>query len=494
MKRTLAFWLGLSAAAGLLAFALLPALAQTPTDASASTGKIYGTVTGEHNHSLASSGTVDLSAIGGKKGDYKFKISKTGTYSGELPAGTYSARVIMQDQTGFAEYSKTDVMVMVTAGQDTQQDIDLGNLGASKSVLGTPASSASASYTPAQSAPIKGASGSIHGRVIGPDGLPTPAGTVSLSIDGGPTAKYTLVFRAPNTPANKVVDQINDIKIVAGQDLAQDDDMSRKEYLDKLSPEAKKQIEEIKKANAAVMQQNATIKNINADIKLVIQDFSDAIITKDPAVKIAKYQDAETIMLRDTAAKPDASTLWAQLGQAQTGLGYAQNDTKKYDEAIVSLKKAIDMEAAAKKPSGAVQASAESNLGEIYARTGKIPDANAAFDAAAKADPTRAATFLKNEAIIFSQVGNSDAQAAAADEAIKADPKQAIPYYLKAQGLISKATYDTKTGQYTLPPGCAEAYQMYLQLAPNGAYADEVKGVLAQSTQKATTTKGSKTK
>ena len=91
-------------------------------------------------------------------------------------------------------------------------------------------------------------------------------------------------------------------------------------------------------------------------------------------------------------------------------------------------------------------------------------------------------------------MGNSDAQAAAADEAIKADPKQAIPYYLKAQGLISKATYDTKTGQYTLPPGCAEAYQMYLQLAPNGAYADEVKGVLAQSTQKATTTKGSKTK
>ncbi len=59
MKRTLAFWLGLPAAAGLLAFALLPALAQTPTDASASTGKIHGIVTGEHNHSLASSGTVD---------------------------------------------------------------------------------------------------------------------------------------------------------------------------------------------------------------------------------------------------------------------------------------------------------------------------------------------------------------------------------------------------------------------------------------------------
>jgi hypothetical protein len=35
---------------------------------------------------------------------------------------------------------------------------------------------------------------------------------------------------------------------------------------------------------------------------------------------------------------------------------------------------------------------------------------------------------------------------------------------------------------------------MYLQLAPNGAYADDVKGILNQSTQKATTSKGGKAK
>jgi tetratricopeptide (TPR) repeat protein len=513
MKRTLAFWPGLPAAAALLAFALSPALAQTPTDATAATGKIHGLVTGEHNKLAASSGTVELSATGNRKGDYKFKISKKGTYTGELPAGMYSARVVMQDQSGYAEYSKTDVMVMVTAGEDTQEDIDLGNLGASTSVVGAPAPAA-----PAQSAPIKGASGTIHGRVIGPDGLPTPAGTVSLSVDGGPTAKYsyqvkadgtysgpaapgkyTFVFRAPNTPADKVVDEIDGIKIVAGEDLAQDDDMSRKEYLDKLSPEAKKQIEAIKAANAVALKDNAVIKNINADIKTVVQDFSDAVVAKDAATKIAKYSEAETLMLRDTAAKPEASTLWAQLGQAQAGLGMAQNDPKKYDEAITSLKKALEMEAVAKKPNPGIQGSAYSALGEIYARTGKIPEANAAFDSAAKADPSRAYIFLKNESVIFSQVGNgdpkfADAQAAAADEAIKADPKQAIAYYLKGQGLIAKATYDTRTGQYTLPPGCAEAYQMYLQLAPNGAYADEVKGVLAQSTQKGTTSKTVKTK
>jgi hypothetical protein len=35
---------------------------------------------------------------------------------------------------------------------------------------------------------------------------------------------------------------------------------------------------------------------------------------------------------------------------------------------------------------------------------------------------------------------------------------------------------------------------MYLQLAPTGPYADEVKGVLAQSTQKNTPLKGGKSK
>ncbi len=481
MKRTISLWLGL------LAFAFLPALAQTPTAATPPTGAIHGLVTGAHNHSPAASGTVILSAQGGNKGDYKFSISKTGTYTAEAPAGTYSVRVMMQDQNGFAEVSRSDIEVTIAAGQDVQQDLDLANF------VSTTSSS-------------KGPTGSIHGRVIGPDGMPTPAGKVSLSADGGLTSKYsfpvtpdgnyagsaapgkyTLIFRAPTTPADKVVDQIDGIKIVAGQDLAQDDDMSRKAYLDKLTPEQKKQIDAIKKTNEAAMKDNVVIKNINADIKVVIQDFSDAVVAKDTATKVAKYQDAETLMLRDTAARPDASTLWVQLGLAQVGLGTAQNDPKKYDEAIASLKKALDMEAAAKKPSGAIQASANAALGEIYARTGKVPEANAAYDAAAKADPSRAPVFLKNESVIFSQMGNTDAQAAAADEAIKADPKMAVAYYLKAQGLVAKASVDPKTNSYVAPPGCLEAYQMYLQLAPDGAFASDVKAILASFGQKVIT-------
>jgi tetratricopeptide (TPR) repeat protein len=123
-------------------------------------------------------------------------------------------------------------------------------------------------------------------------------------------------------------------------------------------------------------------------------------------------------------------------------------------------------------------------LGEVYARTGKVPEANAAYDAAAKADPSMAALQLTNEAVIFFQQGNAVAQVAAADEAIKIDPNNAILYYLKGQGLVQNATVDPKTQRIVLPADCTAAYQKYLDLAPNGPYAEEVAGILQQAGEK----------
>jgi tetratricopeptide (TPR) repeat protein len=277
-----------------------------------------------------------------------------------------------------------------------------------------------------------------------------------------------------------------------------DIDMSRKEYIDTLPADQRKQLEDLRKHNSEAMKANEIIKNLNADLRLATQDIKDAdaahvaalaalgpnparadVDAKEAEIRLAKYTEIETLMLRDTGAKPDASILWAKLGQAQVGL-------KKYDEAEATYKKVLELEAKSPKPTVAVQGLAESGLGEIYARQGKVPEANAAYEAAAKVDPTQAAFYFKNESVIFSQIGNADAQAAAADEAIKADPTQALPYYLKGQGLIAKATVDA-TGKYVLPPGCAEAYQKYVDLAPTGQFAADAKAILAQSTQKVET-------
>jgi len=306
-----------------------------------------------------------------------------------------------------------------------------------------------------------------------------------------------VVYRAADTPAGKMVDSIRGVKIVAGQDTAQDDDMSRQEYIDKMSPEDKKQLEELKKTNADALKANVLINQLNADLKIVTQDKKDIdnasalaaaalggspstidLANKIAEIKTAKYTDIVSIATKDTGLKPDEALLWNQLGFGQAGL-------KQYDDAIVAYKKAVDLETASKKPRGPVIGQAQSGLGEIYARTGKVPEANAAFDAAAKADPTLASHYLKNQAIIFFQVGNSAAQAAAADEAIKQDPNPndptlAILYYIKGQGLIMNATVDAK-GHYVLPPDCTAAYKKYLELAPKGQFAQDVAGILQQA-------------
>ena len=90
-----------------------------------------------------------------------------------------------------------------------------------------------------------------------------------------PPGTYMLVYRAADTPAGKMVDSIRGIKIVVGEDLAQDVDMSRQEYIDKMTPEEKKPLEELKKTNAEAIKANTVINQLNADLKIVNQDKKD---------------------------------------------------------------------------------------------------------------------------------------------------------------------------------------------------------------------------
>jgi tetratricopeptide (TPR) repeat protein len=116
-----------------------------------------------------------------------------------------------------------------------------------------------------------------------------------------------------------------------------------------------------------------------------------------------------------------------------------------------------------------------------------VDDANAAFDAAAKADPSNAAKYLRSEAIAFFSAKNFDAQVGAAKLAIKADPDQAILYYIEAEGLAQNGRVDPVTKKLVLPPGCADAFRKYLELDPNGPYAADAATILQMAGESATT-------
>ena len=104
--------------------------------------------------------------------------------------------------------------------------------------------------------------GKIHGHVTNYTGQPQPTGLICLSTDNGVTCDLyissglprklcwrggrghiLLVYRMPDTPPSLWIDAINNIAIIAGKDLEQNDDMSRQAFIDDLPDEQKKELE-----------------------------------------------------------------------------------------------------------------------------------------------------------------------------------------------------------------------------------------------------------
>jgi tetratricopeptide (TPR) repeat protein len=281
--------------------------------------------------------------------------------------------------------------------------------------------------------------------------------------------------------ADKSLDFIDSLELKGGDDKVVNFDMTRKEYIDKMTPDERKQLEEYKKKNAEAMAANSNITNLNA---LLVQARADT--------KAGKYDSAVTAMQTATTTKPDEPILWVALGDAQLGAanGAAQAAKtagtpatdpalqQKFTDAAASYKKAIDLNAASKKPNPQTAAAAYNQLGSALSRGGNTKDAADAYDEAAKAEPANAGMYYFNEAATFYNSGKLDEAGTAADKAIAADPKRADAYYIKAQSLIPKATVDPKTQKIVAPPGCVEAYQKYLELAPDGPHAADIKGIL----------------
>ncbi len=356
---------------------------------------------------------------------------------------------------------------------------------------------ASPSSLHAQPAPA-----SIHGHVDNAIGQPVTKGDVKLTTDRSADAKdrkypYSFPLDANGdykgsgiAPGNYVVIVYQDDKsldfnesvvFAAGDDKTVNFDMTRKEYIDKMTPEEKKTLEEYKKKNAEAVANNSKITNLNAQLTQARAD-----------TKSGNYEAAITAMQSATAAKPDEPILWVTLGDAQIGAadaaakaakaaGTPANDPAvlaKYGDAATSYKKGIDLNTASKKPNPEVAAAAYNQLGQAYAKQGNGKEAADAYEQAAKTQPAQAGMYYYNEAATLYNAGKLEEAAAAADKAIAADPKRAEAYYIKGQALIPKASYDEKTKKITAPPGCVDAYQTYLELSPDGPHAADVKSVL----------------
>lgn len=350
----------------------------------------------------------------------------------------------------------------------------------------------------------------VHGHVTNPAGQPFTKGDVKFTQDETVALKdakisntapidasgdYTVSGVAPGDyfvyivqSDNKTVDR-QELKVKATDtDVTLNDDMSRPEYIKGLTPEEQKQIEEYKKKNAAVVDANKVIAQLNVTLKTVRADLAAAAANKDDVSKdVASMKEA-------VGVKPDVGLLWLTYGDTQLAQGrHLANEDKKagkpasadtaatqlYSDSVDAYKKAIALDSAAAKPNVSGLAADYNQLGNALTAEGKTDDATAAFDNAAKTDPSKAGMYYKNAAAVLYNAGQMDGALDAANKAIAADPNAAIAYFIKGQALVTKSAIDPKTNKLTPPPGCVDAYEKFLQLAPNDPQVPQVKAVLA---------------
>ena len=293
--------------------------------------------------------------------------------------------------------------------------------------------------------------------------IPPGVYTVMLQRKGNATA----VAAAPGlSKLPNIVDYQEKVTLASGTDTEVDFDLSRQEFLDKLPPDARKQVLAYRAKNAAVQSANQAVKNINNLIKQ-IRAARDA----------GNFASAVQMAQQATTARPDEPLVWYELAKSQDG-------AKQYDAAIASYQKTISLLNAKPPVNPILSGAAENDLGNAYAQAGKPELSAAAFDAAVKAQPADAAQYYGNEAIVLYKAGATDQAATAADKAIAADPTKALPYFIKGQSLVQKATVDPKTQKIVLPPGCADAYRKFLELDPNNPMAADATGILQSAGEK----------
>jgi tetratricopeptide (TPR) repeat protein len=268
--------------------------------------------------------------------------------------------------------------------------------------------------------------------------------------------------------------------------------MTREAYISKMSSSEREMMEATKKANAEAMAKNSKIENLN---KLLIQARADT--------KAGNFESAIKAMTDATTAKPDAGVLWVALGDAQLGEGVAAEKAAKAAKvtdasvpdkltaAVTSYQKAIALNAAQAKPDLGMISVVNNQLGVALGKLAQAvgsdkraeytTEAIAAYEAAAAADPKGAEKYYQNEAIMLYNAsltgGKADGLVDVANKMIALDPTKPDSYFFKSQGLAPSITA-TPDGKIVAPAGLEEACRKYLELAPTGPYANDVKGLL----------------
>jgi tetratricopeptide (TPR) repeat protein len=206
----------------------------------------------------------------------------------------------------------------------------------------------------------------------------------------------------------------------------------------------------------AAKKENDKIKGVNALLLQAQQQKKDG------------QWDAAVATMEQAAAQDQIhDVVYASLGDAYAG-------DKKYPESETAWRKAIELA----KPDSKNIGNYHNSLAQALLKQNKTAEAMAEYDKAAQLDPANGGMYYFNEGAVLTNQGKVDEANLAFDKAIAADPTRADAYYQKGLNLLGKATLG-KDGKMVPAAGTTEALNKYLELAPEGKYAQQAKDLLA---------------
>lgn len=293
-------------------------------------------------------------------------------------------------------------------------------------------------------------------------GLPIGTYDVKLMVDGKEADSVKGVRTHPGDPTEedfnmKAAKADQSSKQEEYQKALETGQMS-KELERQLTPEQKEQLKKDMEKREASMKKNAALN----------QAYNDGI----NALNAKQYDQAIENLKKASDFDPSQIAVWSNLATAYTELAR----TKTGADFDTNMQSALDCytKALALKPE---DAGLHNNYALTLARDKKFDQAQAELQKAAELDPQNAGKYYYNLGALLVNAGQNEPAGAAFKKAIDLQPTYADAYYQYGVTLVAKAQIGAD-GKVTPVPGTVEAFQKYLELQPNGPYAQQAKDML----------------
>lgn len=334
----------------------------------------------------------------------------------------------------------------------------------------------------------------LEGSVKGTDGKPVKGAVIKLErtdikghyqvksdkkghwfYTGLPLGTYNIACEIDG----KTVDQVSGVKSKYGDSTTVDFDAGRGQQQAAAMQQAA-QTGELSKDQARGMtaeQKAALEKQLKERTDAIKKNkaLNDEFNAGKAAMDAKDYPTAEQHFSKAGEMDPSQIAIWDSLGDTYSADAKAKqavaDRNAAYEKAADAYKRALAI-----KPD---DAGLYNQLGNIYGAENKIPEATEALTKAAQLDPQMAAKAYYNLGANLVNTGKSDEAATFFQKAIAADPNYADAHYQLGICLMAKAQVDA-AGKITPPEGTTDQFQKYLELKPDGPFAQSSKDMLTQ--------------